>query len=491
MPARPSLSNPDRRVAGTIRVDVAEGTLSGAVADGVRAFKGVPYARAPIGQLRFASPQPARPWPGIRPAVDFAPAAPQAPDPGLFPGDPDAMPTVETSEDCLYLNIWAPEDAGPHPVLVWLHGGGQILGGTARPVYDGTAFAQAGIVCVTVGFRLGALGYLAVDEHAQPGMASCGNWALRDQIAALRWIGRNIEGFGGDPVRITLGGESAGGKCVAALMAAPAAAGLFHAAIVQSGGGDTVHDVAQARAIVDRWSALAAADLPTLRSVNHESILAAQSELLADGGPRFPFRPVYGSDLLPVHPVDAIRQGLAGHRPLLVGTCRDEMGPMLPDQRLTDAWPPDLLSHHTSDAMAAIEHAARAAFPGLATRELRRQLASAENYDVPALRLADANASTGAPTWAYRFDVPLADGPLAGSVPHTADLSSTWNARSAHDLRDPGPETRLHRIVAGFVRSHSVPWQRYDEAERSTALLGGRTRVTPHPLAPMLRLFAG
>src|SRR5207244_2061062 len=167
---------------------------------------------------------------GIRRATDFADAAPQPADAGFFPGDPDAMPPVPMSENCLCLNVWAPATGGPYPVLIWLHGGSQVLGGTARPVYDGAAFARQGIVCVTVGFRLGIFGYLELGELLGPDYAGSGNDGLADQLAALRWVRDNITAFGGDIGRVTLGGESAGAKNVAALMASPLARGLFQAA---------------------------------------------------------------------------------------------------------------------------------------------------------------------------------------------------------------------------------------------------------------------
>lgn len=470
-------------------IGTEDGLLRGSQSGGVRTFRGVPYARAPVGALRFAAPQPPEAWRGVREADHNAAAAPQHGDPGLYPGDPDAMPPVATSEDCLFLNVWAPADPGPHPVLVWLHGGGQILGGTARPVYDGSAFARCGIVCVTVGHRLGALGFLAVDDRTDPSGARCGNWALRDQIAALRWIRRSIAAFGGDPGRITLGGESAGGKCVAALMGSPTAAGLFHAAIVQSGGAETVHDVMQARDIARRWLAHARAEGLDPRTLGVAQILEAQAGLLTDGGARFPFRPVFGGDLLPLRPLAVIRANRTVRHALLVGTSRDEMGPMLADALLAGDWRPGLLSHHAPGAMARIEGEARHLMPGRAPRDLRRILVSAENYGVPALRLADANAAAGAATWAYRFDVPLTRGPLAGSAPHTADLASTWNAPAAHDVRDENGDTRLHRIIAGFVRTHSAPWEAYDAGGRATALLGERTSVGPHPLTGLAPLF--
>jgi para-nitrobenzyl esterase len=216
-------------------VTIESGAVEGVASAGIDSFKGIPYAAPPVGSLRWRAPQKAIPWAGVRKADAFGNVCISPPDdPDDFKGRPPE------SEDCLTLNIWRPEGAhGGLPVLVWIHGGGLIAGSSALPAYDGAAFAKRGIILVSLNYRLGAFGIFAhpalTREKADGGWL--GNYGLMDQIAALRWIQGNIGAFGGDPAKVTIFGESAGGASVDMLMALPAARGLFRAAISESGYG--------------------------------------------------------------------------------------------------------------------------------------------------------------------------------------------------------------------------------------------------------------
>jgi len=205
------------------------GAVSGTTAGTVDEFLGIPYAAPPTGNLRWRPPQPAAAWSGVRDATQFGPSCPQALT------DNPLLPPGTISEDCLYLNVYAPpvgsNDQGGRPVLVWIHGGGLVQDG-ARD-YDGSKLAADGVVVVTINYRLGALGFLAHPALASHGAA--GNYGLMDQQAALRWVQRNIGRFGGDPGNVTIAGQSAGGLSVLAQMVSPGARGLFQRAIVQSG----------------------------------------------------------------------------------------------------------------------------------------------------------------------------------------------------------------------------------------------------------------
>jgi para-nitrobenzyl esterase len=217
-------------------VTIDAGPLQGQAADGVIAFKGIPYARPPVGALRWRAPQPVAPWLAVRDASKFGADCMQAP----FGGD--AAPLgVTPAEDCLYVNVWRPQTASaqPMPVMVWLHGGGFVNGGSSAAVYDGSGFAQRGVILVSLNYRLGRFGYFAHPalSAAQTGDAALANYGYMDQLAALRWVQRNIRAFGGDPANVTLFGESAGGSSALALMTTPLAQGLFQKLIVQSGGG--------------------------------------------------------------------------------------------------------------------------------------------------------------------------------------------------------------------------------------------------------------
>lgn len=472
-------------------VRVGEGWLQGSLEDEIAVFRGVPYAQPPIGELRFRPPRPVTPWDNTLRATQFAPAAPQPRDAGLFVGDPDAMPPVAMSEDCLYLNIWAPAAKGSLPVLVWLHGGSQILGGASRPVYDGAVFARQGIVCVTLGFRLGALGNLELGEVLGAEYAGSGNNCLSDQISALRWVHANIAAFGGDAQRITLGGESAGAKNVAVLMACPAARGLFQSAIVLSGGAETVHDVSTAAEVARKFVALSGRPARELPAMEVDEILAVQERLLASGGRRFPFRPVFGTAILPDMPLHGLRKRIGGQRALLIGTTRDEMGPWLGDDLLLAGWQDQFLSHCSPREMTAVEERAVARLPHLSVAQRRRQLAIAEEYWVPSIRVADANSGAGCPTWMYRFDLELPSSPLAGTAPHTADLSPVWKRAGPYDLLPGQPAARMNEAVVQFVHERGGDWPIYDPARRTTALIGERLVLSEDPGRVMFELLDG
>lgn len=214
------------------RVDAPAGVVVGQFAEGLHVFKGLPYAAPPVGAGRWSAPQPLPRWAGVRDARSFGPACIQ---PKSGPGNIYADDPASMSEDCLSLNVWAPADAKAAPVMVWIHGGALATGASSEPIYDGAKLAARGVVVVTINYRLGVLGYLAhpaLSAEAPKGVS--GNYGLLDQIEALRWVKANIAAFGGDPAKVTVAGESAGGLSVMYLMAAPAARGLFSQAIAQS-----------------------------------------------------------------------------------------------------------------------------------------------------------------------------------------------------------------------------------------------------------------
>ena len=214
-------------------VTTAAGAVRGTLTEhGVRAFRGIPYAVSTTGENRFTPPRPPEPWSGPRDAVSPGPVCPQPPRP-FSEWAHGSLP--ETSEDCLTVNIWAPPGDGPHPVLVFIHGGGWALGWGSNALLDGTHLAAAlDAVVVTLNYRLGALGWLYHPELAAAPGAPIGNWGLLDQLEALRWVTDNIAAFGGDPGRVTLGGESAGAGSALHLLAHPEATALFTRVIAQS-----------------------------------------------------------------------------------------------------------------------------------------------------------------------------------------------------------------------------------------------------------------
>jgi para-nitrobenzyl esterase len=322
----------------TPTVDAPCGPLRG-VADptqGVRAYRGVPYAAPPVGRLRWRPPEQLPRWTTALEAASSAPIAVQTPAPrtSLF-----ANPEERQSEDCLYLNVWAPLDPRERllPVLVWFHLGAFQYGSGSAPLYDGWRWAQGGAVLVTVNYRLSKLGFLAHPELIDEGAGTAGNYGLRDQIAALQWVQENIEAFGGNPDCVTICGVSSGASSVALLMAAQAARGLFHRAIAESGGafgpvapttgiGDAWQDLESAAESGFAWSASAGA--PDLRRLRQLSALTLRTASMPTArqhtGVFDASRPIVDGTLFPVPPHTAFITGAQAPVPLLVGSAADE-----------------------------------------------------------------------------------------------------------------------------------------------------------------------
>ena len=290
-------------------------------AEGVRAYKGIPYAAPPVGPLRWKPPQPVPAWEGVRTAHAFGPNSVQ----GVVFDDID--PTAcGVSEDCLYLNVWTPAGPGTAqrlPVMVWIHGGGFAVGSGSEPRYHGARLAARGIVVVTLNHRLNALGFLAHPElTAESEHGASGNYGMLDLVAALQWVKRNIGAFGGDPEAVTIAGESAGSIAVSALMASPLAKGLFARAIGQSGAMFPSATRGLARLAEAEQAGLAfmrkvgAGSLAGLRAAPAEAILAA--------APGIGFWPIVDGWFLPKPPAEVFAAGAHRDVPLMAGWNADE-----------------------------------------------------------------------------------------------------------------------------------------------------------------------
>lgn len=265
--------------AASADVTTSQGTLHGDETDGIQSFKNIPFAAAPVGAMRWHAPGPAPSWQGIRRAVNYGPICPQNRRPSIF------MPKLPQSEDCLSLNVWTPDAKAKLPVMVWIYGGGFLEGGSAVPLYDATDLAKHGVVVVTLNYRLGVLGFF--NHPALKGEGESGNFGLLDQIAALKWVQQNIAAFGGDPAKVTIFGESAGGVSVNDLVASPLARGLFIRAISESGLGLLpVPSAAEAqKGSIDFATRMgtADADAARLRNWNVADILKRQGDLRTEG----------------------------------------------------------------------------------------------------------------------------------------------------------------------------------------------------------------
>jgi para-nitrobenzyl esterase len=303
---------------------VTGGRVTGVEANGIVSFKGIPFAAPPVGSLRWKAPQPVPAWPGVKQADRFGAGCVQAPSPYT------QVPSM--SEDCLYLNVWTPAKAAGDrlPVMVWIYGGAFTGGAASMAAYDGTRLAEKGVILVTINYRLGPFGFLAHPELTKESGKGSGNYGLQDQIAALRWVKDNIARFGGDPSRVTIFGESAGGISVSMLTVSPYAKGLFQRAISESGGnfglprtaneaGATSPTLRVAEADGQRFlQALGAADLASARDVPADKVLATAGTAMVR------FWPVFDGDVIPGDQYKLYEAMQFNDTPILVGTNSDE-----------------------------------------------------------------------------------------------------------------------------------------------------------------------
>ena len=384
-------------------VRTARGALSGAsLAGGVTAFRGIPYAEPPLGDLRWRPPVARAPWRDVRPAVDFAAACLQV---RSVPGSIYAQEPARMSEDCLFLNVWRPPHASDAPVMVWLHGGALRGGDPASGLHEGSALARHGAVIVTVNYRLGVLGYLA---HAQlteeSEHASSGNYGLLDQIEALRWVRENIAAFGGNPGNVTLFGESAGALSAIELMTSPLAKGLFHKVILQSGYlvsnpelGRSRFGLPSAQAIGEGLAReLGAADLAALRAMDALSLV--QRSVAAGFDPQA----TIDGWVLPQQIVECFDRGEQAAVPLIAGFNEGEIRSLrlfLPPLPASAAQYEDRVRSLYGDLAAAY----LARYPASDIEESALAAARDAFYGWSAERLARAQTRLGLPAYLYYF----------------------------------------------------------------------------------------
>jgi para-nitrobenzyl esterase len=484
----------------TIRARTVNGIVEGFTRDGVNRWRSIPYARPPVGRLRFRAPQPAQPWSGVRHCHGFTDCAPQQRRYTLLGvGRYQSM-----SEDCLTLNVVTPESAAeePLPVMVFIHGGGYILGSSATPLYDGAALARRGCVYVSVNYRLGALGCLDLSSLSTPDITIDSNLYLRDLVLALQWVRDSIAGFGGDPGNVTIFGESAGACITATLLAVPAAEGLFARAISESPASGLVRSKEISAQFATRFADLLGArpgDVANaLMQASSAQLVETQHRLIDQGMENrlgaFPIGPVIGDDCLPEDPVEAMQCGRAHRIPLIVGTNAEEgrlftrFLRMLPTNK-------SMIEELLADAEPDARERITAAYPGYPSSSACIQLGGDFAFSSAAWQIAEAHSSH-APTYLYRYDYAPRMLRWSGlGATHATELLAVFDfyrtrlgafLTAAADQRAAlRVSNQVQRRWRAFSRS-GVPgdgWPAYTADDRAVMVFDRKWRIEfdPHP----------
>lgn len=473
-------------------ITVEGGKVEG-VADGdIVAFKGIPYAAAPIGNLRWRPPAPVISWQGVRKADTYGLDCLQSP----FPGD--AAPLGgPMGEDCLFVNVWAPKpQAGAkRPVMVWIHGGGFVNGGSSPAVYDGSAFAKSGVVLVSLNYRLGRFGFFAHPAlTAEAGTEPTGNFGFMDQVAALKWVRRNIAAFGGDPANVTLFGESAGGRSVHVLLAAPAAKGLFDKALIMSGGGRstglgllTLVEAEKRGVNFARNAGLTddgAKGLSDLRALPADKIVDGldMRSIMGKGVDHYA-GPMLDGKFLVEEPAKTVAAGKAQRVPMMIGATGLDGFPIGDAETLLKGFGAD-------------EAAARQVYASPTPLLTSWKIVGDRIFIEPARYLARQWSETGLPAYAYRFNY-VAESQRA-TMPGPTHASEIPYAFRTIGVRYPGAvnagdqaiSTAFHEHFVAFAKTGNPGYPAYGAADDKLMEYGaGGAVFIPDPLRQRLDLM--
>lgn len=503
----------------SVDVRVVGGVVRGVRERGLLAWRGIPYAAAPVGTLRFANPAQAVPWDGIRDASDFGAIAPQAfGNPLIHP------PTAATAadEDCLTVNVHAPiwddHASTPLPVMVYIHGGGYSAGSSRDFSGQGEGFVRDGrVVYVSFNYRLGPLGYLDFSRYSTPHRSFSSNLGLRDQVALLRWVRDNISAFGGDPENVTVFGASAGGNAVTTLMATPSARGLFARAIAQSPPPNAVytsslaaewateyveilHGIVGARERRDGdgngTGGTTGSPQELLTTAPPTDLIAACAILQVRTPDAYPgtfcLAPVIDGEFLPRNPMRAFRDGTAHRVPLIIGTNNRE-GAIFRGR--VDILPrtPTRIAALFARAPVAARQGMHAVYPGLPARRPAADFGGDYGFWFPSTRVADFH-SRYAPAWSYRFDVaPRLLEVLGLDATHGVEMFALFDrndlalarmmtALGGYDAYAAAGE-RMRRMWLRFAADAPPDdgWPRYDERDRATLVIDDADRIEHDP----------
>jgi para-nitrobenzyl esterase len=490
-------------------VQTLYGMVQGVLEGAISSWKGIPYAQPPLGERRFRPPQPPQAWPDILQTTHFGPMAMQQPS---MPAE--LLRRLSMSEDCLTLNIWSPgADEQRRPVLVWIHGGGWLIG--SGRLHDGSSLAALGdVVVVTLNYRLGPFGFLHLAELCGKKYDASDNCGLLDQVAALQWVQDNIASFGGDPHRVTVFGESAGAMSIGTLLALPAAQGLFQQAILQSGTVGPIRSSTEATTLARAFLKILQVrpdDLSPLEHLSAERLVEAVSCLpdwqeTTGAVDKIHFAPVIDGVILPQHPLHSIASGVAKRIPMIVGTTKDEcLFYPFADPTWREADDETLIRR--------VKQQVGAAWPSVAPfylgdqsdgQPLLKRLLSLLTFDqftFPAIRLAEAQVRQGASVWVYRFDW---HSPLFGGAAHTLDRIFVWNLAenpTIQHMTGDAPERvqlaqHMQRAWIAFARSGdpTIPelptWPRYDLEQRATMLFNRESTIQNDPNVRARQIWA-
>jgi para-nitrobenzyl esterase len=490
-------------------VDVTGGRVQGIAARGLRFWRGLPYAAAPVGDLRMRAPQPVEPWTGVRDAGSFGPIAPQdrrSLTVATGKGDPQ-------SEDCLTLNVIAPPTVSDRlrPVMVYIHGGAYAVGSSREMPGQGEGLVHdGGVVFVNLNYRLGALGFLDFSRYSTPERPFDSNLGLRDMVAALQWVHDNIAAFGGDPDNVTVFGESAGANAVTTLMTVPSAAGLFARAIAESSPPEAVYPpeltAVWARDYLELLGAvtgrtLAAEPSPAevatmIDAASPQQFVAATSRMVRETPDRVPgtiaLCPVIDGDFLPQAPVEAFADGTAHAVPLIIGT-NDREGSFFRGRiDILASTPARIRAILTRTPRAAAQRLARL-YPGLSKPRAAADFAGDYTFWYPSIRVAERH-SRHAPTYVYRFDLAPRLARLIGlDATHGIELFAVFDLVRTPYARAMGAlggirafDRTARRMRANWLRfaangTVDAGWPGYDEEHRRTLIIDADDRVEEDP----------
>jgi para-nitrobenzyl esterase len=462
----------------TVKID--SGVLAGSAEGQVESFKGVPYAAAPVGDLRWAPPAPVPAWSGERAANAYGLICPQKVNANGTPNLGGA--SGATSEDCLYLNVWAPRGAKKAPVMVWLHGGGNTLGAGSLGAYDGSAFVRDGVVLVSLNYRLGVLGFFAHPALTKAAGANepLVNYGVMDQIAALKWVRRNIAAFGGDPANVTLFGESAGGSDTLILMSTPAAKGLFAKAIVESGGGwyppmDLAKAEARGAAVAAKAGAPHDATAAQLRALPLDKLMASagpEADLAVDGR------------MITRSPTQAFAAGAIAHVPLMIGSNSFEAS------LIQEADVPFAVVLGMQPASL------KPVYADQPSDEAKAEAMFTDGFMGAPARWIASKASAGAPTWLYHFSYVLdVQRPTSKGAGHASEIPyvfASWDTLGPIGMgikptADDWATTRMvHACWVAFARTSrpacppAPPWPSYSPASDTLMEFDRTAQIQQH-----------